>query len=279
VEAWFDAVKLTQDTTVLEVTRITPAMGKTVGGDDVVVLGKVFPEGSTVALGGKALVDGVRATSCSFAGKTPAHDAGLVDVAVTVGEGSATLPGAFRYVAPPTVLSIEPSTGPVEGGTDVTITGESFVTSGVSRISVTFGSRGLVATDVPDEATITGKTPIGDPGPVDVTVRTPFGEVVVAGGFTYAQVGTRFIRGNCDGDPSLNITDAISVLGFLFLGSAEPACLEGCNTNDDGEVNITDGISILNFLFTGGPAPAAPYPDCGTDPTEGKGCLASHSGC
>ncbi len=38
--------------------------------------------------------------------------------------------------------------------------------------------------------------------------------------------------------------------------------------NDDGAVDIGDAIGILAYLFAGGTPPAAPYPGCGTDPTE-----------
>ena len=38
------------------------------------------------------------------------------------------------------------------------------------------------------------------------------------------------------------------------------------DANDDGTVNISDPIGLLNFLFASGAAPAAPYPTAGTDP-------------
>ena len=78
-----------------------------------------------------------------------------------------------------------------------------------------------------------------------------------------------FHRGDPNSDGSVNITDGIYVLNFLFLGGPEPTCLESADVNDDGSINITDGIYILNFLFLGGPEPAAPGPPdspCGPDP-------------
>ena len=89
-----------------------------------------------------------------------------------------------------------------------------------------------------------------------------------------------FHRGDANADGSINITDGIFVLNFLFLGGPTPTCLEAANPNDDEAVNITDGIYILNFLFLGGPQPAAPYPSCGTDEDgDGISCLASHENC
>lgn len=58
---------------------------------------------------------------------------GTVDVIVTTDGGDATLAGAFTYaaaapvVAPaPTLTSIDPATGPEDGGTTVTLTGTNF---------------------------------------------------------------------------------------------------------------------------------------------------------
>ncbi|MGQ9590003.1 MAG: malectin domain-containing carbohydrate-binding protein [Planctomycetota bacterium] len=81
--------------------------------------------------------------------------------------------------------------------------------------------------------------------------------------------GRVFHRGDANGDGSINITDGIFVLNYLFLGGPAPACLEAANPNDDASINITDGIYILNYLFLGGPAPTAPGPPespCGPDP-------------
>ena len=38
-------------------------------------------------------------------------------------------------------------------------------------------------------------------------------------------------------------------------------------------MDITDGISLLGFLFLGREAPLAPYPDCGIDPVVSD-CLS-----
>ncbi|MGQ9588819.1 MAG: dockerin type I repeat-containing protein [Planctomycetota bacterium] len=78
--------------------------------------------------------------------------------------------------------------------------------------------------------------------------------------------GQQFRRADANADGSVNITDGIFVLNYLFLGGPAPPCVEAADPNDDGSVNITDGIYILNFLFLGGPAPSPPQEDCGLDP-------------
>ena len=76
-----------------------------------------------------------------------------------------------------------------------------------------------------------------------------------------------FIRGDVNFTGNVDITDAIYLLGFLFLGYDDPQCLDPADTLDEGRVNISSPIYLLNFLFTGGPAPRVPYPSPGLDPT------------
>lgn len=66
----------------------------------------------------------------------------------------------------------------------------------------------------------------------------------------------------------MNITDAVSVLAFLFTGGVEPGCKDAADANDDGSLNITDAIFVLGHLFLGGAEPPAPGSrGCGADPT------------
>ncbi len=37
------------------------------------------------------------------------------------------------------------------------------------------------------------------------------------------------------------------------------------DTNDDGVINITDAVRLLGFLFLGSPPPPPPYPTPGLD--------------
>ena len=88
--------------------------------------------------------------------------------------------------------------------------------------------------------------------------------------------GTTFVRGDANSDGSINLTDGVVPLLFLFSGGAPPACLDAADTNDTGSVEITDAIIIFSWLFTGGAAPAEPSPvspgyrreECGSDATD-----------
>ncbi len=79
--------------------------------------------------------------------------------------------------------------------------------------------------------------------------------------------GKRFVRGDCNIDNAVNIADAVSILAYLFSGSAAPTCLDAADVNDDGAVNIADAVSVLSYLFSGGLEPPPPFSGCGIDPT------------
>jgi hypothetical protein len=88
--------------------------------------------------------------------------------------------------------------------------------------------------------------------------------------------GPRFYRGDCSPDLTVDISDALAILSYLFLGSADPPCVDSCDSDGSGEVDITDAVSTLSFLFLGGPEPPAPGPRCGVDDTPSDlGCVRS----
>ncbi len=74
-----------------------------------------------------------------------------------------------------------------------------------------------------------------------------------------------FRRGDSNADDLVNISDAISILSFLFSGGSTPGCTKSTDLDDDGRVNITDPIFLLSFLFSGGREPPAPFNACGVD--------------
>jgi hypothetical protein len=72
---------------------------------------------------------------------------------------------------------------------------------------------------------------------------------------------TQFLRGNCNGDRVVDLSDAVFWLGFLFLGGDPPPCREACGTNGDSALDLSDAVFTLIFLFNGGPAPGL-FPAC-----------------
>jgi hypothetical protein len=77
----------------------------------------------------------------------------------------------------------------------------------------------------------------------------------------------RFSRGDADGSKTIDLSDGISVLNYLFLGGPAPGCLDAADADDGGSLDISDAIYVLDFLFLGGPPPEEPFGACGVDPT------------
>ena len=169
---------------------VSPFSGPTAGGTDVNIVGFGFVEGASFGV----TFDGTAATNVSLnpdgsiAATTPAHPAeGFVDVVATSGDGAVapTLPGGYFYgtLPAPTITSVDPSSGPTAGGTDVTITGTGFVL--VFGFGVTFD--GEQPTDFPgpfSDTSITVTTPAHAAGTVDVVITNPDGQTAT-GSYTY----------------------------------------------------------------------------------------------
>lgn len=97
-------------------------------------------------------------------------------------------------------------------------------------------------------------------------LTTTAGAITISGGGVVL-----FRRGDVDSSGTLDLTDALRVLGYLFLGSGEPDCLETADADDSGRVELTDALRILNYLFLGGlvlPPPGPPPFECGQDPVD-----------
>jgi hypothetical protein len=86
-----------------------------------------------------------------------------------------------------------------------------------------------------------------------------------------------FRRGDADASGGIELTDAIAVLSFLFLGGSASGCSESADADDNGSLELTDGVFILIYLFSGGAPPPDPGPvDCGPDGEDSPdiGCEA-----
>ena len=77
---------------------------------------------------------------------------------------------------------------------------------------------------------------------------------------------TSFRRGDADANGAASITDAIVILGSLFLGTGPLSCLDAADADDSGGVDLTDAVFLLAHLFQAGAPPPAPGPEaCGRD--------------
>lgn len=82
-----------------------------------------------------------------------------------------------------------------------------------------------------------------------------------------------FLRGDANDDSRVDISDAVAILDYLFLGGVISVCLDVLDADDSGGLNISDPIYVLNFLFNGGTSLPPPFPVVGSDPTaDSLGC-------
>jgi large repetitive protein len=178
------STRFTYTITTPTVTGVDPNTGPADGGTWVTISGTDLSGATEVDFGGVAAYFWVNSDT-SITALSPTADPGTVDVTVTTIGGRTSAASAvdqFTLVAAPTVSIVDPNTGPVDGGTAVTITGTGL--AGVFEVD--FG--GIPADFVvTDDTSITAIAPASDAGTVDVTVTSDAGTSAVGDGdqFTY----------------------------------------------------------------------------------------------
>lgn len=117
---------------------------------------------------------------------------GPVDVQVTVGETVLGAPNAFLVETALTITGVEPAEGPMEGGTQITLTGSGF---SQENITLFVGALPVQNLEVLDENTLTAITSPGTVGLAQIRIEkgislayspTPFEYILDAGIFAYA---------------------------------------------------------------------------------------------
>ena len=195
------------------VTGISPASGTAVGGTIVTITGSGFSGNVSVQFGtvgapAMTVVSGSQITATSPAGT------GTVDITVSNPAGTSATSAADRFGYVPAITGISPTSGPVTGGTTVTIAGAGFT----GATSVHFGTA-TAAMTVNSDAQITATSPpAAGPGTVDITVTTSTATSVIsrpADQFTYLPVVTGV-------SPSTGLTTggtSVRVTGQGFTGA------------------------------------------------------------
>lgn len=67
------------------------------------------------------------------------------------------------------------------------------------------------------------------------------------------------ICGDVTGDRTVNVSDAVYIISYVFKGGPAPGLLCLCDANGDESCNIADAVHIVSYIFKGGPAPVG---DC-----------------
>ncbi len=170
---------------VPRITGMSPTTGPAASGTALTIDGTGFTGATAVSFGGTPAASFAVNSDNAISAVTPLTSPGTVDVAVTTagGPSSASTINQFTFVAAPTVASVTPNSGPVAGGTSVTITGANF--SGATQVA--FGGNPTGFT-VNNDSSITATSPFSDSADtVDVTVTTVGGTNAPSGAdqFTY----------------------------------------------------------------------------------------------
>jgi hypothetical protein len=112
-----------------------------------------------------------------------------------------------------------------------------------SEVEVTVDISGLTAGDYIDSILIEAEGAVNSPEYIRISLE-------LTGGY---------ICGDANSDGSVNVSDAVYIINYVFIGGDPPDPMESGNANCDGSVNVSDAVYIINYVFVGGNAP------CDTD--------------
>jgi hypothetical protein len=119
------------------------------------------------------------------------------------------------------------------------------------------------------QATTAGRIFPEDPEAGFSPVKSFEGGKITVVGF----VPRSFLRGDSNHDSKVDLSDAVATLLYLFSGGGTPPCLDAADVDDSNRIEITDAVFLLGALFLGTKTIPEPYPECGTDSTQDSlGC-------
>ena len=228
------------------VTGVSPSSGPIAGGTTVTITGSNLTGASAVKFGTTPASSFNVDSATQITATAPAHAAGLVDVVVTntAGDSPAVAGDGYTYVGVPTVTAVSPSSGPIAGGTTVTITGSNL--TGASAVK--FGSTNATSYTVVSATQITAQAPAGAAGLTNVTVTTVGGTSATsaANQYTYAGIptvsGVSPSAGPLSGGNSVTITgtNLTAATAVDFGTNAATGC--GANTATSITCNAPSGL-------------------------------------
>lgn len=73
----------------------------------------------------------------------------------------------------------------------------------------------------------------------------------------FADFGVSYICGDADGGGTVDISDVVFLVNFIFAGGPMPNPMEAGDADSNGGVDISDAVYLVAFIFSGGPAPCS----------------------
>ena len=199
------------------VTGSSPASGPVAGGTSVTISGMAFTGATAVMFGSTTATTYTVNNGTSITATSPAGSAGTVDITVTTPGGTSGTSSAdyYTYAAVPTVTGISPASGPVAGGTSVTITGTGY--TGVTAVK--FGSTAAASYTVNSATSITATSPAGSAGTVDITVTTPGGTSGTSSADYYTYAAVPIVTGISPASGPVAGGTSVTITGTGFTGT------------------------------------------------------------
>lgn len=70
-------------------------------------------------------------------------------------------------------------------------------------------------------------------------------------GILFAQhaVANDLVAGDANGDGTVNVSDAVWLINYVFVGGNPPVDMHSSDVNNDCNVNVSDAVFIINFVF------------------------------
>jgi hypothetical protein len=163
------------------VTSFTPTAGSATGSTTVTITGTNLTGTTAVEFGTTTAASVTVTSGTQIKAVTRAHAPGTFTLSVTTPGGTTTSTGRYRFIAAPKITSFAPATGPVAGGTTVTIDGTGF--TGAS--SVRFGTTTAASYTVTSSSQIKAVTRAHLAGTLPISVTTLGGTAGSAGQFQF----------------------------------------------------------------------------------------------
>ena len=235
------------------ITSITPNTGIISGGTSIVIAGTNLTGATEVLFGLIPATSFVVNSANQITAVAPSGDTGEVEVSITTPLGKVTSTQKFRYVAP-AINSVTPSSGPINGGTIVVITGSNL--SGVSAVS--FGGIPAQSFTVNSSTQITAVTPVrASAGPVAIEITLATGTVNST--YTYIAAPTITSISPSSGSTSGGLSILITGTNFSGVSSVTFGGTKAQSFTVNSETQITavtpvksSGVANVQVTTAGG---------------------------
>jgi hypothetical protein len=66
---------------------------------------------------------------------------------------------------------------------------------------------------------------------------------------------SQYLCGDANSDGNVNVSDAVQIINYVFIGGESPQPYLAGDTNCDNSVNVSDAVWIINYVFIGGAEP------------------------